>query len=268
MKKPTSAVLILLATLISAWGCTYERVVRDDMDPWRKLASGERAPDLPTMPTFSSASGWGIELATFSGRRRFSQANQLVTFLKEKTVIDDAWINDMGTHVAVLRGRFESPDAQVAQELLHQTRELTIDSSKRFEKAQLVPFGKATQSAVMASDLAQFVGMEGYTLQVAVFDSAGGPRYREAAEAYCRQLREKNEQAYYYHGPNRSMVTIGLFNESDMVQVGPLKQYGPRIREVQQRFPHNLVNGSTVVESAGGQIIGDQPSTLVHLPRM
>ncbi len=266
--KPLPRILVLV-TLLGAAGCTYERVVKDDMDQWRKMATKERVgPGLPTMPNFAVASGWGIQLATFEGNRRFTQAHRLIEFLREKTSIQDAWVHDAGTHVAVLRGRYDSPDMQQAQDDLHLVRQMEIESVKRFEKAQMVPFGQAAQNAVMPADLAQFAGMAGYTLQVAVFDPAGGPRYREAAEAYCRQLREKNEQAYFYHGPNRSMVTIGLFDESDMIQAGALKQYGPRVREVQQRFPHNLVNGSTVVESAGGQMIGDQPSSLVHLPRM
>jgi len=261
--------MAMLLTLLMAVGCTYERVVKDDMDQWRKLANKERpAPGLPTMPSFVSSSGWGIQLATFEGNRRFTQAHRLVAFLKEKTAIQDAWVHDAGTHVVVLLGRFENPSSQEAQDELHRIRQMEIESTRRFEKAQLVPFGQAVQSAVMPADLSQFAGMSGYTLQVAVFDAAGGPKYREAAETYCRQLREQNEQAYFYHGPNRSMVTVGLFEESDLVQTGVLKEYGPRIREVQQRFPHNLVNGSTVVESAGGQVIGNQPSTLVHLPRM
>lgn len=269
MKTPLqtqSALIVVMLLSACLAGCTYERVISDDMDQWRAMAKPEQARPDPTMPTYAG-SGWGVELAAFSGRDRQAGAARLITYLKDKSNITDAWPYDQGNRTLVLRGRFENAGAAEAQELLYQTRQLSIDEQQPFAKAQLTPYGSAAANAATPSDLQQFAGMAGYTLQVAVFDAAGGPRFREAAEAYCRQLREKNEQAYFYHGPNRSMVTIGLFNDSDLIPQGPVMQYGPRIREIQERFPHNIANGSTIVEKAQGQIIGDQPSVLVHLPR-
>lgn len=272
MHKPrlTISVLVLLLTFCGSLpGCTYQRVVHDDMDAWRGMASKPQAHEDPTTPNFASQDqgGWAIELATFSGKRRQASARHLVTWLKEHTSLSDTWFYDDANDSRVMQGRFSEPNSPQVQDELHKVRLMVIDDVKRFEKAQIIAFGKTAMTAAQPSDLAQFAGIQGYTLQVAFFDKAGGERFREAAETYCRQLREKNEQAYFYHGPNRSMVTVGLFTDADWEGEGVKRHYGPRIRELQERFPHNLGNGSTIVEKSNGQIIGDQPSVLVHLPR-
>lgn len=272
MHKPglTISVLALLLTLCgSLLSCKYERVVHDDMDTWRSMASKPQAHDDLTMPNLASQNqgGWAIELAIFSGKRRQASAKRLVMWLKENTSLSDTWVYDDANDSRVMQGRFSEPNSPQVQEELHQVRQMVINDVKRFEKAQIVPFGKTAMTAAQPSDLSQFAGIQGYTLQVAFFDKAGGQRFREAAEAYCRQLREKSEQAYFYHGPNRSMVTVGLFTDADWEGEGVKRHYGPRIRELQERFPNNLGNGSTIVEKSNGQLIGDQPSVLVHLPR-
>lgn len=250
-------------------GCTYQRVVNDDMDSWRTMASKPEATDDPILPTHTSqeSGGWAIQLATFSGKHRRASAMRLVKWLKANTSLTEAWLYDQENDVLVMQGRFTEPGSTEVQEELHRIRQLEVDKVKRFESTQIVPFGKTALSAAQPADLTQFAGIQGYTLQVAFFDKAGGSRFREAAEAYCLQLRQKNEQAYFYHGPNRSMVTVGLFTDADWEGEGVQKRYGPRIRDLQERYPHNLGNGSTIVEKAQGKIIGDQPSVLVHLPR-
>lgn len=263
------AMTLLLACWGSMVGCTYERVVRDDMDAWRSMASKPQAQVDPALPRHTSQDqgGWAIQLATFSGNHKLNAAKRLVDYLKEHTTIKDAWVYPQGSDALVMQGRFTEADSPAIQAQLHEVRQMVIEDAKRFEKAQVVAYGKMAEADVQPSDLAQFAGIQGYTLQVAFFDKAGGPQFREAAEAYCRQLRKKNEQAFYYHGPNRSMVTIGLFTDADWEGTGVSKHYGPKIRELQERYPNNLGNGSTIVEKENGQIIGDQPSVLVHLPR-
>lgn len=263
-----------MLTLLAACGpvmvsCTYERVVSDDMDAWRNIASKPQATDDPSTPNYGSQSrdGWAIELSTFTGKNRQANARRLMTYLMKQPNLSDIWVYDQGNDTHVMQGHYTDPSSELVQEELHRIREMTFDDIKRFEKAQVQPYGKTAMTADEPSDLTQFAGMPGYTLQVAFFDKAGGKEFREAAEIYCRQLREKKEQAYFYHGPNRSMVTIGLFNDSDWEGEGVSRHYGERIRELQKRFPHNLGNGSTIVEKSRGTIIGDQPSVLVHLPR-
>lgn len=53
-------------------------------------------------------------------------------------------------------------------------------------------------------------------------------------------------------GPNRAMITVGLFAEDDGVGTSMKRHYGSRIQELKKRFPCNLSNGATVVERAKG----------------
>jgi hypothetical protein len=61
------------------------------------------------------------------------------------------------------------------------------------------------------------------------------------------------------------MVTIGLFTDADLISDGATQTYGPKIRELQQKFPYNLGNGLTIVQKLAGKTLGQQPSFLVRL---
>jgi hypothetical protein len=62
------------------------------------------------------------------------------------------------------------------------------------------------------------------------------------------------------------VVTVGLFDESDMTLRDGATAYSPRVKELQRRFPYNLVNGRTLVEKrSDGTKIRDQPSFLVRV---
>jgi len=118
--------------------------------------------------------------------------------------------------------------------------------------------------AVGPLDLRQHTGM--YTLQIGVYDREYGQGYQRAAEQAVAVLREQQEQAFYYHGPHRSMVTIGLFTDDDFVIQEGRWSYGSSIRALQERFPYNLRNGLTMVEKQGGVTLGEQASCLVRVP--
>ena len=121
-------------------------------------------------------------------------------------------------------------------------------------------------------DLKQHAGM--YSLQIGFYDEAFGKEFRKAAEEMATILREDGVEAYYYHGPNISMVTVGLFDDSDLVKrevrmpnglVSIQEGYGPRIKVLQEQFPNNLGNGATVIDKIDGQNLGPQPSFLVRV---
>jgi hypothetical protein len=88
------------------------------------------------------------------------------------------------------------------------------------------------------------------------------------------RLRADGDQAYFYHGPNRSLVTVGLFTEQDFgVEQQPapdggvlfIPTYGQRVRELQKKFSYNLGNGRTIIEKSGDKKLGEQPSFLVRV---
>jgi hypothetical protein len=120
-----------------------------------------------------------------------------------------------------------------------------------------------------------------YTLQVGVYSredqKAATPaemaEFRKTAEEAVVQLRREGEQAFYSHGPNRSMVTIGLFGTEDFDATSKFES--PALRALRKRFPYNLQNGMgikqrfTVTDPKTGQQMKKeriQPSGLVQVP--
>ncbi len=119
-----------------------------------------------------------------------------------------------------------------------------------------------------AADLRSVAGRGHYTLQIGYFEDPNDPALaRQAAEQWAAQLRNEGTPAYYFHGPNRSMVTVGLFPASAAsVSNTGVVTYSQSVRQLQQRFPHNLYNGNTIrVKLRDGRTI-DQPSFLVRIP--
>jgi len=114
-------------------------------------------------------------------------------------------------------------------------------------------------------NLRRYPGM--YSLQIAVYDKDYGPNFRDAAEQAARTLRKQGQEAYYYHGPNRSMVTLGLFDYDTAFDSVPGRQdtYSQRVRALQEKYPHNLLNGRTIIEKSPGKPDSIQPSFLVRV---
>ena len=112
-----------------------------------------------------------------------------------------------------------------------------------------------------------------YTYQIAVFYDMYKKDYpnlrslrkdyvgrKSFAVDYCNQLRKANYEAYYYHGPNKSIVTIGTFgNKAIQTKNVPLyhpdarKKPGTRtkyllidneMKRLGKKFPHMQVNGT------------------------
>ncbi|MBI4718516.1 MAG: hypothetical protein HY763_11970 [Planctomycetes bacterium] len=116
-----------------------------------------------------------------------------------------------------------------------------------------------------------------YSLQVAVFEPTDEFwEYKQAAAEYCAMLRERGFEAYYYHTPAASMVTVGLFGADAVIeQPGKLPSYSPQVLALQQSdelMKYNRLNGAVY----RGQVYtsdaekGERmpvPSRLVHIPR-
>ncbi len=128
---------------------------------------------------------------------------------------------------------------------------------------------------------------EGYwSLQVGVFyNTETMQRRRQAAVDYCRLLRAKGEDAYYYHGPSMSSVLIGTFPRKAMMSIqrrqgtleGKPKHVAEyriidrRLRALQAKYPHNLENLHVVSDlqldtRTGKKERFPRPSVVVKLP--
>jgi hypothetical protein len=96
-------------------------------------------------------------------------------------------------------------------------------------------------------------GFRGYTVLIATFFDRPDADYfgrRNHAVDYCRQLREQNVEAYYFHGTSHSIVSVGLFgaaavekitkNAGTVVETLPKD---PRIEQIRKQYPYMAENG-------------------------
>jgi hypothetical protein len=198
--------------------------------------------------------------------------------------LTSAYLEKRGAGYVLLYGSFESPTSRDAQTELMSIRAMNIGGQTPYADAFFAPPG-ATAGTMPDYDLATVKARRGtrkplYSLQIAVY---GRPdkeeatkedltQFRASAEEAVARLRRDGEQAYYYHGPNRSMVTIGVFSETDAGFAGRPKRESPALIVARQKFPNNLLNGEAVRERLPGRkgtAGGDfklQPSRLVEVP--
>ncbi|MFT5422882.1 MAG: hypothetical protein ACI89L_000651 [Phycisphaerales bacterium] len=118
-----------------------------------------------------------------------------------------------------------------------------------------------------------------YTLQIAIYgrsDRAAPSTenlasFRRAAEQAVITLRREGGQAFYYHGPSRSTVTLGVFYEKDHdpTTLPPLESEG--LKAARAQHPLNLLNGQGITEVSrderGNKVRRPQKSFLVGIPK-
>ena len=280
----TSVLLMLmLAAAVCLVGCE-KRVVRNT---WAEFARdtgasvGGKQRERTTRPgddipvAQGNVNGWSIPLQRFEGSGRDRNAKTLVAQIKKTDAgqsLPFLWLDDRHGVTTVQCGRYPAANAPEALSALEMVQRIELEQVQPFAGAMVEPLSAADKVALDPFDLRGYHGL--YSLQIAVFDPQGGKKFRSAAEAYVQQLREAGDKAFYYHGPNRSMVTVGLFHrdEAFITEDNPLSpgtqidRYSPAVVTLREKFPRNLYNGYTVVEKQGGEVLGDQESALIRVP--
>lgn len=263
----THRLLILLATalLVLMTGCEMEtRVVRSSWDSLPADPKPRQVRDGKAFQDAAGEQGWAIQITEILGNDRHDRARELTQRLRSEAQLDNVWIEDINNVAHVYHGRYASATDKGIRPALEKIQQIELDGEKVFAQAQLVPL--VGQGRVIADpfDLRQFTGY--YSLQIGFYDEAAGPKFREIAEQAVRTLREEGNEAYYYHGPFRSIITIGVFSyEQAFVSAGNVDTYAPHIRELQKTFPFNLGNGMTIIQKEGGKDIGEQKSSLIRV---
>lgn len=233
-----AAGLVLLVLVGLTVGCVETREVGGTWHRWRELADPPRGEGQDPRVV---GQAWAVELQTFTGRDRLSEAFDFSNRVRAEGQIADVWFVGRGQDAVVYTGRYPREDHPEAVEKLKSVRQATLNGKRPFRNAKLVTIerGRGTRDA---NDLSQYSGRR--TLLVAVYDASFGDDFRRAAEEYAEQLRaEHDHPIYYYHGPSQSLVTAGLFTQYDFIPVNGVDSYGPRIRELQEIFPHTRRNG-------------------------
>ncbi len=114
-----------------------------------------------------------------------------------------------------------------------------------------------------------------YSLQIAVFYPEGEfTQSRSAATQLVAELRGEGHEAYYHHGDVMTMVTIGSFDESAVIERTDgtvyLSEEVLRLQASDPRFEHNYENGRVInrkIGSTRGTTKFSNHSFLVRIPR-
>lgn len=272
-----SVVTLLAATNgpIATSGCEEITVKRESFASLRELADKPREPrKLTSLEERILQGGWTILLAYFPGSNTEAKAKVFAQRLESEAGLTDVWTmsNSQGTRVYC--GVFKTTNDGNAQALLAKVRQTELDAVRYFENSEMVSIGGSTTSNDLHPlNVGQYSGM--YTLQIAVFDDNYPDGRHAGAEAYATKLREDGEDAYFYHGPNRSMVTLGMFAYEEAFRSIPnpntpgtmIDGYTEQVQALQQKHPYNLVNGYTLLQRGSrDKKAREQESQLVRIP--
>jgi len=176
-------------------------------------------------------------------------------------------------------GRFEDPASSAAQLELARVRAIDVDGGRPFATAYLIPPPSA-HGRIPEYDLRNVKASYGrdalYTLQIGAYgrgdlrraDAKDLAEFRRLAEEAVVRLRREGELAFYYHGPNMSNITIGVFGPDDHDPQNPLVE-SMSLRQARQRFPNNHLNGQGIRETINtttGKTQIMQASRIVAIP--
>ena len=236
----------------------------------------------------SGAAVWTIVIEAFRSESQAADAAAGLDRVRTEGGLSEAYSEKRGDAVVIAFGRYTDPTSKQAKADLARVRgtQVVMDGQtiKPFSGAFLAP-PTEIHGTMPEFDLSNAKKLNGdwvlYTLQVGVYSRedqkpatpAEMAEFRKTAEEAVVQLRREGEQAFYSHGPNRSMVTIGLFGEEDFDATSKFES--PALRALRKRFPYNLQNGMgikqrfTVTDPKTGQQMKKeriQPSGLVQVP--
>jgi hypothetical protein len=272
------AALALLAGLVAAGPGCEQRVVQTDFghesssggSGGGSAGGGGDFLGMSNGEDESEASGqtWAIFLGRFEGANHQQKAEQAAQRLAGAADFADVWVAEEDDRSVVYHGRYEGSDSEQARRDLRRWHALHQRGQIEAEGLMLVPVMEGTEGGNPKHDLRSMSGNENaaYTLQIGFYDDRYGENFRRAAEEAVAKLREDGHRAFYYHGPNRSMVTIGVFPE-EAVTIGRdgVPQFNQQIQQLQEEFPHNFGNGRKLKVTRDGETY-NQPSFPVRIP--
>jgi hypothetical protein len=229
-------------------------------------------------PGSPSAAVWSVIIEGFRGETQDEGARKALDKVRTQTDLKDAYMEKRGAATVVAYGRFAEGESKEARAALAKVRNTEVIiagiKSKPFADSFLAPPAEIP-GTMPEYDLRQVKKRHGdwvlYTLQIGVYTRQDRPptaadlaEFRRTAELAVTKLRHEGEQAFYYHGPTMSMVTIGLFGEEDFKPDEPGNE-SPVLAALRKRHPLNMFNGQGVKESV---TVADQTGKQVKSTRM
>ena len=282
---PARSALLTVVFSTLLWGCAGNQRADDEaarapfvrdapaiFDPGEAPAD----PDGVVEPTW-----WSVLVAAVPSGRMDDARRMLDTI--HGTGLTEAYIALRDKRPVIAFGRYQDPADPDAQAGLQRVRRTSVGDVSPFGAAMLMPpvvanTGSAADDANLRTVRQRFSKSDAaYTLQIGVYGRGdlGKPTpeelriFRNEAEKAVRQLRAQGEQAFYYHGPNMSMVTVGVLSEEDHdgSTQPPVESF--RLRELRRKYPNNLLNGQGIMDTIRtetGPVKRLQASRLVAIP--
>lgn len=214
------------------------------------------------------STGWRIVLATFRNTDAVTRAQAALPQIQAQAGLSGAFIVPQRHGAVIAVGSYDSPSDRTAQRDLKHIHAIRINGVAVFGSALLTPPPSGVSGANPELNLANAHDLFGddvvYTLQVAVYESDNRAEVLRSAEQAAAMFRQDGELAFYYHGPNRSIVTIGLFTEKDY---DPARsRLSDELKSLMERHPNHLYNGMGVREHLADGTTRNQPTRLVRIP--
>jgi hypothetical protein len=227
--------------------------------------------------------GWSILIQAYSGEGAQADANDGLGRVRSRAGLTDAYVSHRGNAWVIAYGKYPGPRDPKAVADLDRIKHFTYEGTQPFAMAYLTP--PMVAGTMPEYDLRNAKKLHGpealYTLQIGVYGVEGVAQptpeqmreVRAKAEEAVVVLRRQGEEAYYFHGPTMSVVTIGLFDETDHdLQAAGVNS--PRLKKLMEKYPYNLYNGQGIKErhrvatSTGKTTMLErmQPSRVVVVP--
>ena len=198
-------------------------------------------------PDLKKEGGFTILLATLATPDHVEQAKYYKKMTEKDTGWDDLYIVHEADHSSLYRGKYSSAD----------TARIDLEKAKEYVTPVDVPvFAQAMIVPLPGQDIGpaewNLKNVDGaFTVVVAEFYNDAAKRIsgrKQYAVDNCRDLREKGQETYFYHGPVKSLVCIGNFPEASypaVTEAGKLSRVirDPRIHQIFESFPNLAVNG-------------------------
>lgn len=226
-----------------------------------------------------AGSTWTIAIVGVKDNK--AMATAALEKVQTKAGLRQAYLDQRGNTFVVAYGSYPGPSDPAAQADLKRIRTFEFEGGTPFAGAVLSPPEvSAHAGSIPELDLLSIkndpLSLAKYTLQVGVYgrvdqqppSASDLEQFRKAAEDAAVRLRREGDEAYYYHGPTRSMVLIGAFEEGEYDRKNHGLDDSPKLKAAREKFPYNLVNGAGYKETPLGKTEGKlQASRVVEIPR-
>mgnify|MGYP001814943212 CR=1 FL=1 len=262
---------LLMLSVVLAGGCEMERRVVKQSG-WNKMFTESEWYDGPArgsaedQATNRNNRGYAVELGKYSGAQAFHGVHGLMQTARQDAGLANLWYATVGTKTTVYMGRFKDEDSKEAKTALRKARDAEVDGNAIFAKAKIVKLDAARGEVLDPRDLRSLKGKGLFTLQIGYYDAKYGPDFRRAAETAVDVLRDQDEEAFYYHGPHRSMVLVNAWTHAEaFTLVGQVDRYSNTVRLAQEKYPYNVPNGRAFTDDDDPEYVKSQRSFLVPI---